>query len=70
VSALRSIERALLNLSLDGYPIGPDWMRSPGWKIALDTVSVAITLMGCMVMVAAVYTLAVRAVLWIAEVTK
>ncbi len=70
MSTLRKIEQALLDLSLDGYPIGPDWMRNPGWKLAYDTGATAIKLMSLGLAVAGLYLLGVRAVLWISDLTQ
>jgi len=54
-------------VNLDGYPL--DMLKDPGWKLACDIVTAALTLLVALLAVAGLYFLGLRAVLWIAKAT-
>jgi len=68
MEALRRVERFLLEVELNGYPIGPDWMSGYGWKIAFDLITTVVVLMTLSLALFGLYVAGVRAISLIAQI--
>jgi len=70
METLRRVEQIILRIRLDGYPIGADWMKGRGWKVAFDIVTTTLCLMVGLLCLFGIYFLGLRIVLWIGKVTQ